>query len=275
MPIVTTSDGVALSVVEKGSGRPLVLVPGWSQTARQFSAQIDGLAARYRVIALDMRGHGQSAKPAQGYRIARLAQDLKEVIEALDLQDAAVAGHSMGSSVLWCYWDLFGAHRISDVVFIDQMPAITALPSWSDEDRLAAGTIFDHATLPTTIEALAGPDGVATTERLVGGMFTAAFPKDRLAEVVRLNLEMPRPYAAALLYNHSTQDWRDVIPGIGWRTLVIGGKASFVSWQSQVWIHERITGSRLELFEAEEGGQHFMFMENPSRFNAVVQEFLG
>ena len=132
MPIITTNDGVRLSLVEKGRGRPLVLVPGWSQTARQFAAQIDGLADRYRVIAVDMRGHGQSEKPAHGYKIQRLAQDLKDVLDALDLEDAAVAGHSMGSSVLWCYWDLFGAHRIGSAIFIDQMPAITALPSWSD-----------------------------------------------------------------------------------------------------------------------------------------------
>ena len=116
---------------------------------------------------------------------------------------------------------------------------------------------------------------MATTERMVGGMFTAAFPQERLAEVIRLNLEMPRAYAAALLYNHSTQDWRDVIPTVRWRTLVVGGRVSFVSWQSQVWIHEQIAGSRLELFDAEAGGQHFMFMENPIKFNAVVKEFLG
>ena len=80
---------------------------------------------------------------------------------------------------------------------------------------------------------------------------------------------------ATLLYDHATQDWRDVIPRVGWRTLVIGGRASFVSWQSQTWIHEQIAGSRLELFGEDEGGQHFMFMENPTKFNAVVGDFLG
>ena len=262
---VTTNDGVRLALIEKGSGRPLVLVPGWSQTARQFAAQIEGLADRYRVIAYDHRGHGQSEKPARGYKIQRLAQDLKDVLDTLGLEDAAVAGHSMGSSVLWCYWDLFGAHRIGSTIFIDQMPAITAMPSWTADERLLAGTIFDHTTLPTTIEALAGPLGTETTTTMVGGMFTAAYPRDRLAEVVELNLQMPRAHAAALLYNHSTQDWRDVIPGVRWRTLVVGGKASFVSWQSQAWIHEQIAGSRLELFGADEGGQHFMFMENPAK----------
>ena len=93
--------------------------------------------------------------------------------------------------------------------------------------------------------------------------------------MVELNLQMPRAHAAALLYNHSTQDWRDVIPRVRWRTLVVGGKASFVSWQSQAWIHEQIAGSRLELFGADEGGQHFMFMENPDKFNTVVADFLG
>ena len=275
MPIITTSDGVRLTLVEKGRGRPLVMVPGWSQTARQFAAQIEGLADRYRVIAVDMRGHGQSEKPAHGYRIPRLAKDLKDVLDALDLEDAAVAGHSMGSSVLWCYWDLFGAHRVKSAIFIDQMPAITSQPSWSEEEKLLAGAIFDHASLPATIEALAGPQGVETTAGLVGGMFTPAFPREKVAEVVELNLQMPRAHAATLLYDHATQDWRDVIPRVGWRTLVVGGRASFVSWQSQTWIHEQIAGSRLELFGEDEGGQHFMFMENPTKFNAVVGDFLG
>jgi non-heme chloroperoxidase len=275
MLTVTTNDGVRLNLVEQGSGRPLVLVPGWSQTARQFAAQIAGLADRYRVLAVDMRGHGQSEKPAHGYTIQRLAHDLKDVLDGLGLEDAAVAGHSMGSSVLWCYWDLFGAHRIGSAIFIDQMPAITAMPSWTAEERLAAGAIFDHASMPATIEALAGPQGPETTERFVGGMFTPAYPRDKVAEVVKLNLQMPRPLAAKLLYNHATQDWRDVIPRVRWRTLVVGGKASFVSWQSQSWIQEQVPGSRLELFDADEGGQHFMFMENPAKFNALVKDFLG
>ena len=275
MTHVTTNDGVRLALIEKGSGRPLVLVPGWSQTARQFAAQIDGLAGRYRVIAYDHRGHGQSEKPAHGYKIQRLAQDLKDVLDALDLEDAAVAGHSMGSSVLWCYWDLFGAHRIGSAIFIDQMPAITAMPSWTPEERLVAGTILDHASMPATIEALGGPQGIETTTSMVGGMFTASYPPEQLAAVVALNLQMPRAHAAALLYNHATQDWRDVIPTVRWRTLVVGGKASFVSWQSQVWIQEQIPEAQLELFGADEGGQHFMFMENAAKFNTVLKEFLG
>ena len=110
---VAVNDGTQLSYLEAGEGKTLVLIPGWSQTAEQFKFQIEGLADRYRVIALDMRGHGDSAKPAYGYTIQRLAKDLEDVLVALDLRNATILGHSMGCSVLWCHFDLFGAARIA------------------------------------------------------------------------------------------------------------------------------------------------------------------
>ena len=82
-------------------------------------------------------------------------------------------------------------------------------------------------------------------------------------------------YAAALLYNHSTQDWRRVIPRITLPTLVVGGKVSVVPWKSQVWIQKQVRGSKIEIFEESEGGNHFMFMENPDKFNRIVRDFMG
>jgi len=99
---IKTADGVRLNVLEAGRGKPLVLIPGWSQTAAQFRRQLEGLSDRYRVIAIDMRGHGDSDKPAHGYRIQRLAQDVRQALVAMDLQDVTILGHSMGCSVLWC-----------------------------------------------------------------------------------------------------------------------------------------------------------------------------
>lgn len=86
----------------------MVLVPGWSQTAAMFQAQLDGLAPHYRVLTLDMRGHGESDKPEHGYRIARLAKDLHDALVALDLHEVNLAGHSMGCAVIWSYWDQLG-----------------------------------------------------------------------------------------------------------------------------------------------------------------------
>jgi pimeloyl-ACP methyl ester carboxylesterase len=86
---------------------------------------------------------------------------------------------------------------------------------------------------------------------------------------------MPREHAATLLYNHSTQDWRDLIPRLELPTLVVGGRVSVVPWQSQEWIAGQVKGAHLEIFEEEEGGNHFMFIEGHEKFNGIVADFVG
>jgi len=89
---VTTNDGYKLRYEEAGSGKPLVCIPGWSQTAAQFKHQLTGLNDRYRVIAVDMRGHGESDKPAHGYSIARLSKDVHDLLADLSLADVTLMG---------------------------------------------------------------------------------------------------------------------------------------------------------------------------------------
>jgi pimeloyl-ACP methyl ester carboxylesterase len=222
-----------------------------------------------------MRGHGESDKPEFGYKISRLAKDVHDMILALDLDEVNILGHSMGSSVIWNYHDLFGTERLSKLLLIDQMPMITSNPIWSEEELANAGSIFTPESLYQTINDLAGPNGVETTGGFVGNMVTKAIPEEDKAWIIERNLRMPRAHAATLLYNHSTQDWRDLIPRIGLPTLVVGGRVSVVPWKSQVWIAEQIPGARLEIFEEEEGGNHFMFIEGYEKFNDIIADFIG
>jgi non-heme chloroperoxidase len=196
MGTVTTNDGVELHYEDAGSGPVIVLIPGWSQTAAQFQGQLDGLKDRYRLIAIDMRGHGQSTKPEHGYRISRLAKDLYDVLAALDLEDVTLLGHSMGCSVIWSYLDLFGPKRVKKLALIDQMPFIMGNPDWSEQERIESGAILDQTTLYPTINGLAGPDGVAVTTDFVGGMFTAAYDRAKVAWVIEQNLKLPRRHCS-------------------------------------------------------------------------------
>ena len=84
------SNGVSLNAIEAGAGQPLIMIPGWSQSAAEFGRNITELARNRRVIALDMRSHGESTNVDNGHRIQRLAMDLREVIEALGLESADV-----------------------------------------------------------------------------------------------------------------------------------------------------------------------------------------
>jgi pimeloyl-ACP methyl ester carboxylesterase len=181
----------------------------------------------------------------------------------------------MGSSVIWNYYDLFGPERLSKLLLIDQMPMITSNPTWPEEERINSGAIFNPQSLYETINALAGPDGVETTRGFIGNMVTKAIPEADKAWIIERNLRMPREHAATLLYNHSTQDWRDLIPRITLPSLVVGGRVSVVPWQSQAWVAEQIPDARLEIFEEEDGGNHFMFIEGHEKFNAIVADFVG
>lgn len=93
---VSTPDGGTIHYAEKGEGRPLVLLHGVTLRHDVWAPQFHQLADRYRVIAVDLRGHGRSEVGALGLGLPRLATDLATLLEALDLRDAVVVGHSMG-----------------------------------------------------------------------------------------------------------------------------------------------------------------------------------
>lgn len=274
----TTGDGVGLSYIEAGpaDAPPLVMIPGWSQSAAEFKHQIDDLARDHRVIAVDMRGHGESDKPGHGYRIARLAADLHDLLEALDLRDAAVLGHSMGSSVIWCHLELYGPGRIGRLLLIDQGPGCTARPGWDDAKHGRSGVLFaDAAAAEARAHEYASAPTADGTAALLAGMFTSTFPAGELRWVAEENLKLPRRHAADLLIDHVAHDWSDLIARIRLPTLVVGGRRSIFSAESQEWIAAQIPGARLRIFEEDEGGSHFMFLENPTGFNAEVRGFLA
>ena len=268
-----TNDGVRLHYLEAGAGKPLILVHGFSQAAEQFKFQLEGLGDRYRAIALDLRGHGESEKPNFGLKIHRLAQDLREALVAANARDVTLLGHSMGCSVIWAYWELFGADRLGKIVLTDEPPMLTSNPAWTPEEREAAGSILTPASLWETANARVGPDGEATTRAFIEHSVTRNCPEDMKEWIIQCSLRMDRKDAATLLLNHGSQDWRDIIPCITLPTLAIAGRVSLIPWKSIAWIAKQIPGAQLEIFEENEGGSHFMFVENPTKFNQIVSRF--
>ena len=270
----TVSDDVALNYLDFGSGRSIVMIPGWSQTAEMFREQLLPLSKHFRCIAIDMRGHGESQNNGQGFTIDRLATDVNEVIAGLDLEKPILLGHSMGASVLWRYIEKFGSSNVSKLVFVDQAPVLLQQSGWSTEQCQQFGAIFDKAALEAVCSSLIDPDAAnAATINLLQSMFSEDFPRDQFDWVVTENLKFERASAAALLRDHCHHDWRSVITRIDVPSLVVGGKASLMPWQSQQWLSENIPNAKLALFEADEGGQHFMFLENPALFNKIVFNF--
>ena len=268
-----------LHYVEQGHGQPLVLVHGWSQSTRCFAKQLAGLSDAYRVIAVDMRGHGESPKPLHGYRVARLAADLHDFLVQHDLREVALGGHSMGASVIWSYLEQFGAERVAKLIFIDQAPLVTNGSGLSGEALAAAGCSFTPTSLYEIANAIAS-NRAATLQGLRSAFFSDTVSDADFAMAVNESLKVPAECAARLLIDHASQDWRDVIaeviPSLNLPTLVFGGElASIFPPQAAAWIAAQIPGAQLSVFGRDEGGSHFMFWENPRKFNAVLRDFLG
>jgi non-heme chloroperoxidase len=271
-----TSDGVQLSYIRQGSGRPIVLLHGWSQCAEEFKHQIGPLSAQYDVIAVDQRSHGESQKVSYGLKISRLAKDLYELLAELDLNEVALLGHSMGSSVIWCYIDLFGSERLSKIILVDQSPFLTSDPNWTQQELEDSGAVFTARQVFDIVTALRSKEAENVTRQAIDGIVTKHATPEMKEWLVQCNLKMPRHLAGTLAYNHWHMDWRDLIPRIDLPTLIISGRASAAApWKSQEWIHRQIKGSQLEVFEEAEGGQHFMFIENPKKFNRIIMKYLG
>lgn len=132
--VVRTGDGVDLFYRDWGSGRPVVFVAGWSLPSESWSYQMLALkGAGYRVIAFDRRGHGRSSDPGRGYDFDTLADDLGAVLDALDLRDALLVGHSMGCNEILRYLSRHGNARVAGAALLGTMtPFVLKTPDNPD-----------------------------------------------------------------------------------------------------------------------------------------------
>src|SRR5499425_391245 len=108
-----------------GSGQPVVFSHGWPLSADPFEDQMFFLASRgYRCIAHDRRGHGRSSQPWNGNDLDTYADDLAELVEALDLKDAIHVGHSTGGGEVARYIGRHGTSRVAKAVLISAIPPL-------------------------------------------------------------------------------------------------------------------------------------------------------
>lgn len=116
------AEGVELFYRDWGAGRPVVFVASWSLPSDSWAYQMLALAeAGYRCVAFDRRGHGRSADPGRGYDFDTLADDIAAVLEALDLRDAVLVGHSMGCNEILRYLSRHGGDRVAGAVLLGTM----------------------------------------------------------------------------------------------------------------------------------------------------------
>jgi non-heme chloroperoxidase len=117
------SAGIDIYYEDHGVGQPVVLIHGYPLSGRAWDKQVPALLdAGYRVITYDRRGFGKSSQPASGYDYDTFAADLNALLEHLDLRDAVLAGHSMGTGEVTRYLGRYGSSRVDKGVLVSPIP---------------------------------------------------------------------------------------------------------------------------------------------------------
>jgi len=125
MPTLTTKDGTQLYYKDWGTGQPIVFSHGWPLSADAFEDQMNFLANHgYRCIAHDRRGHGRSSQTFDGNDLDTYADDLAELVSALDITNAVHVGHSTGGGEVARYIGRHGTSRVAKAVLISAIPPL-------------------------------------------------------------------------------------------------------------------------------------------------------
>jgi non-heme chloroperoxidase len=122
---ITTKDGTEIYYKDWGQGPVVTLSHGWPLSADAWDGQMFFLAqSGFRVVAHDRRGHGRSSQPFSGNDMDSYADDLAAVIEALDLRDVMLVGHSTGGGEVVRYIRRHGTKRVIKAVLIGAVPPL-------------------------------------------------------------------------------------------------------------------------------------------------------
>ncbi|RIA22359.1 3-oxoadipate enol-lactonase [Ectopseudomonas oleovorans] len=253
------NDGCQLHYEDYGHGTPLLLVHGLGSSTRDWEYQIPVLSQHYRVIALDVRGHGRSDKPHEAYRIADFASDVVTLVEYLQLPPVHLVGISMGGMIGF-QLGVDHPELLRSLTIVNSGPEVKAK---SARDWLEIGkrwTLSRLLSLETIAKALA----------------KLLFPKPEQAELRRKVEERwpqndKRAYLASL---DAIIGWgvRERLNRITCPTLVITADRDYTPVERKREYVAEMSNARLLVIE---NSRHATPLDQPERFNNALLAFLG
>ena len=261
---IRVSPDLELYYEDKGTGAPIIFIPGWTGTTTIFKAQISHFSKNYRAISYDPRGQGRSSKTLANHNTTQHGEDLKAFMNALMLEDVILIGHSAGCYDSHAYIREYGIANIKAFVCIDAPPKgiIEQDGDWArikdPNDLIPFNEGMNHNRPNFTRDFLAPT-------------VTRPLTQEELNEFVDESMKTPT-YVAIL-------KWFDgIISDYTPEAQMIDGKIPVLYVLSEIegrtkvaktWLTKNTPNTKIEAF-----GDHAMFWEFPERFNAVVDAFL-
>jgi pimeloyl-ACP methyl ester carboxylesterase len=245
-------DGLKIYSASTGSGKAtLVLVHGWTCDSSSWDAQVPALATRYRVITLDLPGHGRSGAPKDGkFSMDLFARAVEAVRAEAHVEKIVLVGHSMGAPVIRQYARLYPGH-VAGLVAVD-----------GPLDMRQFGEGFKPPSF-------AGPEGIEAREGMIRGMFTPDTSPELQKKILAMMLKAPEATAAGAMSSILDPALRaaDVTP--------MPALAIWAGTNKQLPNPEETKKVLPHYSQTQVAGTgHFVMMEKPDEFNRLVTSFV-
>jgi non-heme chloroperoxidase len=268
---ISTPDNVNIVAYQWGNpnGRPIVFLHGIYQSALTWNHQVSDpvLSTRYRLIALDLRGHGASDKPngAEFYREGkRWADDLAGLIKALELDRPVIAVWSYGGRVINDYLVAYGDGLLGGLVYVGARSA-AEVPGGGDKrsETVAEASRNLASDDPTTM--------FKGTRQFVQASFELQPAIEEIDALTLASMQTPLYVRRHLV--RRPLDYEDALKAVCVPTLVVQGESDRVVPQAVgEYTHALIAGSRFALYP---GIGHSPFAEDTVRFNTELDAFVS
>lgn len=266
-----TSDGTQIYFEEHGQGQAIILVPGFLCTSKFFARNIPELSKNNRLILLDSRGHGSSDKTLQNLTIPRCAQDIKELIEYLGLDNVLLVGWSLGSSIILSYWEQFGRYKICALGVTDSTLYPFADADWNSHSLRGFNLDAFNVVMSRAID---------NHEAYCQGFAKAVWQDDKVsaAEIVWVAEEMRKtpPWIAFALYSDFLhRDYVSVLRTVTVPIFVCGADSLAIPKgvaMAKSYMQHIQAPSELHIFEH---GGHMLFYVEAEKYNQVILDFIA
>lgn len=263
---IEVEKGVKLHVTDLGEGKPIVLIHGWPLSDEMYEYQYQYLSRRgFRVIGITLRGFGKSDKPYGKYDFDVFSDDIKVVLEKLDIQNATLGGFSLGGAVVLHYVTKYNSAHISKLALFG-----AAAPSWKQREGFPDG-------LPN--EVVQGLINATKTQRedLIASFGAGFVAKEgNISKNVEKWLENINLQASPYAMTESITALRDLdlrpqLSKINIPVIIFQGvydKNCPLVWAEQ--LQKGIKNATLIRFE---NSGHALFVEEMEKFNTELEKF--
>lgn len=264
-----TSDGAKIYYKDQGEGQPVLLVHGWLCSSRFWQKNVPELANTFRVVVLDLRGHGNSCKILTGHTIRQYARDVRQVIEHLGLRETVLVGWSLGGPVVLSYYEQYRHDsRLKALGLVDTSPFPFNAQSWNSHalrnynyDGMNA-LFADYTSNPRNF-------AVAFTNR----MFRQEPSHADVDWIVGEMMKVPTWIAEAVYSDLLMSDHAKLLSAI--RVPVIVFAANSGVFRDGIAMGNAIANQVPQAtFVPFEDAGHILFYEQPEKFNAALTDFV-